>query len=287
MKRKSPSARRTTTTITIVPWWVLLVSVVVLASSSIPCHHAFVVSKSCHFSPSKSNIRWPRRYFQTPPKNSNDPDDTTDYDDYDENSGNNTWTTLGTIAKIVTPWMTLLGERLVDTTTTSNQKQELEYWRVEKDDSAIALTLHRNKLVLPRPMYRPGVGTTTLDFPGGRVPNCSGSGANRPPPSPIFLLDIVRQIIQRELGISDDAMIASIAPINEHGWPVNSSFNSQKLYGFTAVLDDSLELDEDNIVRYGTNSEDIQKLLSKDLLCLQCRSILLEWLRITEEKGSS
>lgn len=187
----------------------------------------------------------------------------------DEDKGKH-WTTVGEIAKICTPWVKLLGERLLD-----SDGKELEYWRVEKEDSAVILTLHRNTLVFPRPMFRPGVGRVTLDFPGGRVP----STAEKPP------IDLVPAILQRELNIPDvtnvnDSAIISIESLNEIGWPVNSSFSNQRLFGFYAVLDDTLELDETSILRYETNTGDIEKLLSKDLGCLQCRSVLLEWLRI-------
>lgn len=192
-------------------------------------------------------------------------DNTSDVKDKSKN-----WTTVGEIAKICTPWVKLLGERLLD-----NDGKELEYWRVEKEDSAVILTLHRNTLVFPRPMFRPGVGRVTLDFPGGRVPRT----AEIPP------IDLVPAILQRELNIPDitnvnDSAIVSIDSLNEIGWPVNSSFSNQRLFGFYAVLDDTLELDDTSILRYETNTGEIEKLLSKDLECLQCRSVLLEWLRI-------
>ena len=66
-----------------------------------------------------------------------------------------------------TPWMILHGERLLD-----NQGQELDYWRVEKEDSAVIVTIVGDDFVLPQPVFRPGLGSSTLDFPGrehGRV----------------------------------------------------------------------------------------------------------------------
>ena len=79
--------------------------------------------------------------------------------------------------------LTLIGEHLG-----IEQGQLLEYWRVERAHSLIVLPLleSRLRLLLPEPMYRPGVGTATLDFPRGRV-------APTPP------LDIAaRQILHRE-----------------------------------------------------------------------------------------
>lgn len=196
------------------------------------------------------------------------------FDDGDEEDMKNTphetkWTTLGEIAQISTPWLTMFGENLLD-----ENGQQLEYWRVEKDDSAVILTLHRGTLVFPRPTYRPGVARCTLDFPGGRVPSSCSTNAGR--------LEVAWNIVQRELAISDNlsADVLSIERINSVGWPVNSSFSNQKLFGFYATLNDGLDLDESKILRYGTSAKDIDILLEKDLECLQCRAILLEWLRM-------
>jgi hypothetical protein len=117
------------------------------------------------------------------------------------------WTTLGNIATISTPWMTLLGERLLD-----HQGQELEYWRVEKGDSAVILTLHRNEWIFPQPIFRPGVGRSTLDFPGGRVPKTKQ-------PS-----EVVPMILERELDIDPATDIISIQSLNDIGaWIVTFS----------------------------------------------------------------
>ena len=202
-----------------------------------------------------------------------------DDDDDDDDDGDETkWTTLGEIARISTPWMTLLGENLLD----SDTGRELEHWRVERDDSAIILTVHRGALVFPRPMHRPGVGGCTLDFPGGRIPSSCGTSSTA-------RLDVARNIVRRELCIpqpedASHSAIVSIDPINLVGWPVNSSFNNQRLFGFHAILsDDALNLHDDRILRYETSASDIDMLLSEDLACLQCRSVLLEWLRMSDK----
>lgn len=74
------------------------------------------------------------------------------------------WETLDRFVAISSPWLQLIGEHLRD-----DRQREIEYWRVEKADTAIALTLQNDKLILPVRQYRPGLAKTTLDFPGGRV----------------------------------------------------------------------------------------------------------------------
>ncbi|MGD1716747.1 hypothetical protein [Dapis sp. BLCC M172] len=66
--------------------------------------------------------------------------------------------------EIRSPWMTLIGEHLQD-----NQGQIIDYWRVEKADSVIILTIQSEQLLLPIATYRPGLGKKTLDFPGGWI----------------------------------------------------------------------------------------------------------------------
>ncbi len=96
--------------------------------------------------------------------------------------------------------MTLFEESLLD-----NHGTESEYWRVEKEDSAVILTMQGNDLVFPKPnVYRPGVGKNTLDFPSGRVPQ-----GKRP-------IDVVPMILERELGIHASKDIISIQPLNQN-----------------------------------------------------------------------
>ncbi|CAB9507779.1 expressed unknown protein [Seminavis robusta] len=178
-------------------------------------------------------------------------------------SSDKDWTTLHKFTTLSTPWMALHGEKLLD-----DKGQQLDYWRVEKEDSAIVVSLTSDEFLLPEPSFRPGVGRCTLDFPGGRIP------ANTDLTGP----EVAAQIVQRELGISDDSIV-SIAPINEKGWPINSSFSNQLLYGFLAVLD----LSNDTVLspgirKYSTSAEGMEALL-EDLECLQCRMVLLEWMR--------
>ncbi len=161
--------------------------------------------------------------------------------------------------EIRSPWMTLIGEHLED-----NQGQIIDYWRVEKADSVIILTIQSEQLLLPIPTYRPGLGKKTLDFPGGRV--LSGQ-------TPVAA---VPKILERELGITEEAII-DLSPLNTTGWAINSSFSNQKLYGFVAKIDSTASISKELLgAVYPTTRSGIHNLL-EDLICLQCRALLLEW----------
>ena len=177
---------------------------------------------------------------------------------------NTNWKVVSEIVKIdASPWLTIYGERIQDT----DRMQMLDYWRVTKDHSAVIVTIHRNQFIFPKPVYRVGVDEITLDFPGGRIP---------PGKEP---MDVVPTILERELGIDSDDL-HQVKTLNEKGWAINSSFNNQKLYGFVAHVKDDVDLDVALLYNRTVNVNDekeIQKLLSEDLLCLQCRALLREW----------
>lgn len=174
-------------------------------------------------------------------------------------SNTNKWKILDRFVKISSPWLTLIGEHLEN-----DQGQVIDYWRVEKADSVVVLTIQSENLLLPIPMYRPGMGEKTLDFPGGRVPS-------RQTPA-----GIVPKILQRELGITE-AAIAHLTPLNTTGWAINSSFSNQKLYGFVAEIDPTVSISNELLGEmYPTTKLGIRNLL-QDLTCLQCRCVLLEW----------
>ncbi len=169
------------------------------------------------------------------------------------------WKTLDRFLEIRSPWFTLIGEHLED-----DLQQVHDYWRVEKTDSVVILTIHDGKLLLPMLNYRPGVGKATLDFPGGRV------NAGQTPET------AARKILEKELGIKEDA-IANLTFLNPSGWPVNSAFSNQKLYGFIAEIDSTVWIKPELLAAtYPNTSEGIRNLL-QDLTCLQCRAVLLEW----------
>ena len=75
------------------------------------------------------------------------------------------WKTIDRFVEINSHWVKLIAEHLETT-----EGQIVEYWRVERADSVVILTIQAEKLLFPTPMYRPGVASATLDFPGGRVP---------------------------------------------------------------------------------------------------------------------
>jgi hypothetical protein len=72
------------------------------------------------------------------------------------------WQLRDRFVEMRSPWLTLIGEHLQD-----ERGQVLEYWRIEKADSAVILPILNGHLILPTPNYRPGVGEPTLDFPVG------------------------------------------------------------------------------------------------------------------------
>ena len=169
------------------------------------------------------------------------------------------WHCKERILSLKTRWLTLIGETLE-----TPQGKSLDYWRVEKANSVIVLPIHQQHLLLPPPMYRPGIGKSTWDFPGGRCPD-----SQRPHSA-------AKAILQRELGIADSAL-HHLKALNQIGWPINSSFSNQRLYGFVAELKaDTPLLPEKLGATYPTTELGIQALLDR-LICLQCRSLLIEW----------
>jgi hypothetical protein len=170
------------------------------------------------------------------------------------------WQTLERFVEIRSSWLTLIGEKIQD-----ERQQIFDYWRVEKADSVVIITIQKDCFLLPKPDYRPGVGQITLDFPGGRV--LPGQ----------TMLNNVFQILDRELGIKQSEII-NIHPLNQIGWSINSSFSNQKLYGFVAEITPEITVTEEKMYphTYFTNTSGINELL-QDLTCLQCRAVLLEW----------
>lgn len=175
------------------------------------------------------------------------------------------WEKVSDIVKIQNKWLSIIGERLRD-----DGGNLIDYWRVEKDHSAVILTQYRGQLVFPKPSFRPGVGKRTLDFPGGRIPS------DKEP------ISVVASILQRELGV-DESDIVRVEALNSVGWPVNSSFSNQCLYAFSAVLRDEAILDNQKLhpKSYSVSKEEIQEVFS-ELTCLQCRMVLSEWLHSQE-----
>lgn len=169
------------------------------------------------------------------------------------------WKTLDRFLDLRSRWMALIGEHLQD-----ERGKVLEYWRVEKADSAVIVTLQGDRLILPQRMYRPGVQAATLDFPGGRVPEGEEPDG------------VVATILQRELGIAPGA-IARVQWLNSDGWWVNSSFSNQRLYAAVAEIDPEATIPEGWVgARYAATELGVRELL-RELRCLQCRAAVLEW----------
>ena len=247
--------------------WVLLAY---LVCTLVPGHLAL------GFSTATQQCR--RQAARPPTMRSSSAGDSANINRNSDNSSN--WKTLKTITTLSTPWMTLQGERLLD-----NRGQELDYWRVEKEDSAVIITIMGDDFILPEPSFRPGLGRCTFDFPGGRIPSQIPAITKTKQP----MLDIAAQIVGRELGLtssmSSSGSILDIQQINQKGWPINSSFSNQLLFGFVAHLDDSVCSDEltSDLLRYSTSPDGIEALLA-DLECLQCRMVLCEWLRQEQQR---
>ncbi|MGI0482327.1 hypothetical protein ACN4EE_16275 [Geminocystis sp. CENA526] len=168
------------------------------------------------------------------------------------------WEFISKFVEIKSPWVTLIGEKLKD-----DQGNNLDYWRVEKDDSLIVITEYKKQLIFPKLTFRVGIKKVTLDFAGGRV-NAEKT-----------LTENALLILKKELNI-EPQNIKNLIPINHEGWIINSAFSNQLLWGFYALIDDNVMLDRDFIgATYNLSREELPNLLD-NLTCLQCRSILLE-----------
>ncbi|HAT13887.1 MAG TPA: NUDIX hydrolase, partial [Microcoleaceae bacterium UBA11344] len=62
------------------------------------------------------------------------------------------WKTLDRLVEINSHWVKLIAEHLENT-----EGKVIEYWRVERADSVVILTIQNDKLLFPVPMYRPGI----------------------------------------------------------------------------------------------------------------------------------
>jgi ADP-ribose pyrophosphatase YjhB (NUDIX family) len=167
---------------------------------------------------------------------------------------------LSRLVEIRSPWLTVVAERLEEA-----PGHELDYWRVEKADSVVVVTLLGDQIVLPPRTYRPGVSRLTLDLPGGRL---------RPGEA---VVDAAARTVLRELGLSDASALKSVDQLNGTGWDVDSSTSSQRLFGAVAVLAGHAQLPSEHVgASYPATDAGLAALLS-DLSCLQCREVLREW----------
>lgn len=175
------------------------------------------------------------------------------------------WERGETIATIESPWVRLIAERWRD-----DAGRQLDYWRVEHTHAVIVAAVRGDRLLLPRPQFRPGLGQATLDLPGGRLPAAAAP------------LDAAAAIVARELGLPPGA-VRDLRLLNPSGWPVNSSFSNQLLYGVAATIDpDSTPTRPYEEARY--DRAGLTDLLQR-LVCLQCRAVVLELLLDIGEGG--
>jgi hypothetical protein len=169
------------------------------------------------------------------------------------------WVFKDEISRINSKWVTVFCEQWLDETGA-----ELEYWRVEKDDSVIVVPIQNKQIICAAPYFRPGIKGPGLDFPGGRL------NANK------TRKEVVCSILLRELGIPEQNIL-TITPLNKDKWVINSSFSNQGLWSFTATIDPNFEISSSKVgARERADLEGANALLKK-LNCLQCRAVLQEW----------
>lgn len=178
------------------------------------------------------------------------------------NKKNQKWAVLEGIMRLSSPWLELIVERLLDSSS-----KEVEYWRVEKPSGILIIVTQDNKILLPKPSYRPGVQRHTLDLCGGRriSPGISKSTQD------------AKTIVKRELKISGEMPFTYIRPLNKTSWYVDSSFTNVLLDVFVAELAPNVVAN--NLYKtksYPANTNGIAKLLG-DIKCAQCRLALREW----------
>jgi len=189
------------------------------------------------------------------------PSDTTGAPHDERSDETERWQVVSRFVEIRSPWLSLIGERLRD-----REGRDLDHWRVEKPDSLVVVTIQDGRFVLPRRSFRPGVGRSTLDFPGGRIEH-TGS-----------LAEDGAAIVRREFGLGAADPFASNEPLNTEGWDVDSSSSSQRLYGMVAELSRAVTIDEPNLgASYPATVAGARELL-RDLVCVQCRAVLAAWM---------
>ena len=169
------------------------------------------------------------------------------------------WVLNNEISRTHSKWVTIFCEHWLDETGT-----ELEYWRVEKDDSVIVIPIQNEKIICAAPCFRPGIKGLSLDLPGGRLKKSTSKK------------EVVSSILFRELGIPEQK-ISAITPLNKDKWIINSSFSNQGLWSFVATIDTYYIIPPSRVgAKENADLVGANALLTK-MNCLQCRSVLQEW----------
>lgn len=158
------------------------------------------------------------------------------------------WQILSRETSVHSKWVKVYKDQVLD-----DEGNELEYWHVDRSDSVIVLVRQGEKFLLPAPQWRPGVERRTLDFPGGRIEGADPEVA-------------AQKVIRRELKI-DSHVKLRLKALTVQPLFVDSSFSSQKLYGYIVEIPSSLLVDAQKFTEL--------ELLDQ-LQCLQCRALLLE-----------
>jgi major membrane immunogen (membrane-anchored lipoprotein) len=171
------------------------------------------------------------------------------------------WQVLSRMVVVRRPCMSMIGERWRE-----ESGRELEYWRVEKPDSLLVVTVHDGRLIAPVRSFRPGVGRTSLDLAGGRLDD------------PSTLAQTALAIVRREFKLSADDLFESQEPLNLDGWDVDSATSSQRVFGVAVELRRDVQVLDDRLgASYPATCAGGRELLS-ELVCLQCRAVLSAWL---------
>jgi len=169
------------------------------------------------------------------------------------------WNKIDEIVHIHSKWLDLYCE-----TWDVSSGEIYEYWRVEKADSIIVVSMYKEQFILPKPMFRPGIGGSTLDFPGGRVVESSEKG----------LKERARHILVNELSVNED-YISRIEVLDGVGKYINSSFNNQRVFVVYAEIDEISKEDEYVLYEKG----EVDQLL-EELNCMQCSYALMRFIKL-------
>ena len=177
------------------------------------------------------------------------------------------WKLRDTFLNIATNWVRLIGESYTD-----QDGKDIEYYRVEKTESVIVLPIYKDLIYCAPASFRPGVQRSTLDFPGGRIIENKS------------IKDSALAILGRELGVSAER-IEDMQVMDSQGWPINSSFSNQKLFGVIAYMSSGLDdSSADTGGCFSINPEGISDLLAR-IDCAQCRLVLFHYLFLKYSYG--
>lgn len=82
----------------------------------------------------------------------------------------------------------------------------------------------------------------------------------------------------RGFWLNGDDLFESQEPLNLVGWDVDSATSSQRVFGVLAELRREVQVTDDRLgASYPATNAGGRELLS-ELVCLQCRAVLSEWL---------